>query len=459
MRGYMRVVLCFPFEDAGRPSAVLHLRSALHRLSRLRPDLAGSISTGPDGHVQGCVFLQTSPGDEIRFEHSDISDEFEYGSFDDLQRAEFPPAAFVHPRFALAPATEDGGLMGIAAIKAFFIKGGLLLAVFYTHAIADGDGLRMLIEAVAAQTRDDPVPSGVDCLDHRTAEAQSERQFFAGSKIEDILPLCPEYAILDTPVGPTAPRPRPGGTPADDIKKIGKTFVFDNEKLKELRRRLQHITGEPAPPSNYVTLAALTWAYATKARLADEAYVSKGTPDTPAKLQTMVNWKSRVDPPMTNHAGNATAVAVTAAPTRSVAAAAAAGEAGLAGLAALTRAIARTITGVDSAFVATRARLFAALPDPRLLGLAFDPRTAQDLGFNTWRYFGADVEFAIPGALARTPAAVRRAQDAWNMSGALILPAREGSGEHALLVTLPVTAMEKLVEEEGWRRWVDRVVG
>ncbi len=106
-----------------------------------------------------------------------------------------------------------------------------------------------------------------------------------------------------------------------------------------------------------------------------------------------------------------------------------------------------------------RTDFFSLVADPRHVGLDFDPRTPQDLGFNTWRYFGADTRWHIPGLAAPTPDAMRRTQDEWNMSGSLILPAKADSTVHELLVTLPQSAMDLLCQDDGWMAWVDKVIG
>jgi len=461
MRSYMRTALCFPLDDAARPAAARHLRAALSRLARQRPDFAGRVRTGPAGAKQGYVFLETGPDDEIPFEAHDISADFGY-TFPQLRDADFPPGAFVQPYLGVP--CDMRKPVSVAVVRAFFIAGGLVLAIFFHHSFADGDCLRLFVESIAAQTRGDPVgpaaarpppPKGSDgVFDAAGFSAAAPRDVSA----DDVRRLAPEYALLETPCGPTVPRPRPGGVPAEQIKKTGKTFVFDNRALAALRAAVQEQTGAVRPPSNYVALATLAWAHVTRARLRDVEYVPKGGLDTPARLQTMVNWKARASAARSaGYFGNATIVAVTQLSTRRVVDGCGSPRA----LGALAAAVEATIAGVDDGFVERRTRLFEALPDPRRLGLDFDPRTPQDLGFNTWRYFGADTRWRLAGDEGEEApaAAMRRVQEAWNMSGALILPARRGSAVHELLVTLPATAMELLCKDGAWMRWVARTVG
>ena len=57
------------------------------------------------------------------------------------------------------------------------------------------------------------------------------------------------------------------------------------------------------------------------------------------------------------------------------------------------------------------------------------------------------------------PDKLRRSQDDWNMGGTLILPAREGSTDYEVLLTIPGPAMDLLCRDWGFMRWVSGVVG
>ena len=52
------------------------------------------------------------------------------------------------------------------------------------------------------------------------------------------------------------------------------------------------------------------------------------------------------------------------------------------------------------------------------------------------------------------PDKLRRSQDNWNMGGTLILPAREGSTDYEVLLTIPGPAMDLLCRDWGFMRWV-----
>ncbi|KAI0475444.1 hypothetical protein GGR56DRAFT_695140 [Xylariaceae sp. FL0804] len=152
-------------------------------------------------------------------------------------------------------------------------------------------------------------------------------------------------------------------------------------------------------------------------------------------------------------------------------------------LARLVRRVKASLDAVDEAHVVRRARMLASAPDPRRVGVAFDPRARDTFAFNSWRHFGADVEWALlppgrpgPGPGPGTPGeegeeqvdqevrvqkadAVRRAIGGWSLGTALLLPTRGDAAAQELFVSLEVGAMRVLCDDAGWMRWVDRVIG
>jgi hypothetical protein len=131
----------------------------------------------------------------------------------------------------------------------------------------------------------------------------------------------------------------------------------------------------------------------------------------------------------------------------------------------VVQAIEAAIRGVDDDFVALRTAMIRAAPDPRLVGLATDPRDPRDFYFNTWRHFGAETRWSIPGLLGEggddiglTPDAIRRAQSEWNMGAGLILPGRNSSPRFEVLVTLDVDAMTVMCDDSKWNSFVDEIV-
>ncbi|EPE08601.1 c-8 acyltransferase [Ophiostoma piceae UAMH 11346] len=527
MRGYIRVCLCFPFDQSRLDDAVSHLKASLARLAHQRPDFSGTIET----REGGILWLNKAPN-EIPLYVEDLTEKFPYASYDKLKEAGFPPGAFVGQHFNHpCPMGENLPPVPVSVIKAYLIPGGLILGTYFCHAFADGNCLRIFLECLSAQT----CGQSIDLPSNKRLNAPFANDTNPSTSDNlDLTPLLkktPEYAVLPDITGPTQPRLRPGGRPMDEIERTGKLFVFKNSRLDELReiisgwapcegnennadsanghatghtngrtisgsQECRHTNGQPCyssgsesnsskeslqttrKPSKYTCIAGLTFRGIVKARLSEpkEAQHYPYTPgvDDVARLQTMVNWTSRAfraDNP--EYYGNATAVAVTEVNCHPRDTSILLGRDGdkaqggdLETLSQLVYKIENTIASVDEDFVNARTEMFSRISDPRRIGLEFDPRTPQDLGFNTWRFFGAETYWNIPGVRPEGPGmkstrpdVLRRMQDVWNMAGALILPARNNSPVHELLITLPVTAMERLCNDKDFMQWVDHVIG
>ena len=252
------------------------------------------------------------------------------------------------------------------------------------------------------------------------------------------------------------------------------------------------------------------WVHAARARTATEAHEGTWGDPNVATLTVPVNWRRRAFGAASGgYFGNAAALARTTTTTSELLLSCRDEKI----WAGVVRKLEREIRGVDGEFVRTRIELFEGARDPRVLGLVMDPRVAADLAFNTWREFGADTlwdlgldadatlngdgnavqngEIEVDGTgedgvyengnvkggengtsdnedvsknrKGRTtgvkPDKLRRSQDNWNMGGTLILPAREGSTDYEVLLTIPGPAMDLLYQDWGFMRWVSGVLG
>ncbi|KAI1139258.1 hypothetical protein F5Y05DRAFT_342831 [Hypoxylon sp. FL0543] len=452
-RVYICVVLCFPCDNQRRQDAVHHIDSALKRLARERPVFAGRLQASNGGSVS----LHRSPLQDIPFEVLPATEtsRLEYAR---LRDAGFPPGTFIHPRFSV-PGNLSSNLdaIPVSRVQAEFPSGGLLLSIFLHHGLVDGGSLRVFLECFAAQTRNTPVnlPSEQAfpmsyCRSHKTPFTVHDVSTFTG-----LLAGCPEYTMLRDLSGPTQPRLLKTGLSMAHIEKIGKIFVFKNERLQELRELIRSRNGSIEPPSAYTSLAALAFAHITRARVAAEKYLP-GVKPRVAMLWNSVNWRTRAFKGATdNYFGNAALPAVTKA-TMAQLKAACEDDNELARLVPLIKA---SIDAVDQEYVSRRLAMLSEVPDPRLVGVNYDPRMPEVLAFNTWRHFGADIEWNIPGVPVARADAIRRAHGSWNLGTALILPAKADSMKQELFVSLSVDSMRLLCADDGWTRWVDRIIG
>ncbi|KAI5920550.1 hypothetical protein F4810DRAFT_702852 [Camillea tinctor] len=452
-RVYICVVLCFPCDDRLRGDAARHIKQALERLARERPVFAGRLHANSSGRVT----LRRSSLHDIPFQVVSSEDGTEH-DYERLKEAGFPPATFVRSRFGISGTVGSNcESIPVSKVHAEFARGGLLLSIYLHHGLVDGGSLRIFLETFAAQTRDIPIDlpseqafSLTPRLRRTTARIRNESNF------EKLVAKCPEYTILNDLSGPTQPRILNIGKSMSNIERTGKIFVFRNERLQQLREQVQRINGSVNLPSAYTSLAALAFAHITKARTKVEKYLSESEPSQTAMLWNSVNWRTRAFQHATgNYFGNAALPAVTRVPKSQLVAACSDDYK----LAKLVPVVKSSIDAVDEAYVQRRLMMLSHAPDPRLVGVNYDPRMAEVLAFNTWRHFGADVEWNIPGVPVAKPDAIRRAHGGWNLGTALILPARTDSPKQELFVSLSVDAMELLCEDKGWMRWVDRVIG
>lgn len=457
-RAYTQVALCFPF-DGDKTAAESHIKSALERLARQRRDFAGNLKTDPHtGHVQ----LEKHSNDEISFEVVDHGDKLPL-TYEQLKAKDFAPSTFVHPDFARDGALAPFSLVPVCQVQASFIQGGLILWVCLHHTFADGDGLRMFLECFSAQTRGTKVDHPKNTVFEPTY-TRSDSASSPVSAVEDLLKNCPEYIKA---LKPQPDSPGMVGTPfahmsysrPSVIPKKGNIFVFRHDRLDQLKSLIEAIqpSGQKKRPSSYVTLASLTWAHVTKARTETEPEAMAADPSGLAKLIKCVDWKKRASAYETKeYFGVAVALPFSQMPVEAVVKPCSDFNA----MVPLTRNIEDTIESVNDEFVAQRtAALKAATEeDSRGVVLDLDPRNPKHLVFNTWRHLGADAKWEIPGITAVKPDAIRPVRGEIGMGYALILPAKKDSMVHELVVTLPEKAMEVLMKDHDYMRWVDRVV-
>ncbi|GAP85032.2 putative c-8 acyltransferase [Rosellinia necatrix] len=455
-RGYISVVLCFPCDDSRREDAASHIRQSLIRLANKRPLFSGRLYTTSDG----IVMLRRSRDYSIPFEVIS-NDDGTVADYEQLKHAGFPPAAFVHPRYGIPGLVgADCSPIPVSKVDVTFVRGGLLLSVFLQHAITDGGSLKVFLEALGNQTRNisDRLPSEQrlriripeGAVGHMIPPIPRFIQFMG------LMAMCPEYAILEDRSGPTQPQMRATGLPIADLDKIGKIFVFTTKKLDELRKIVKTTNKSEQRPTAYMSLAALAFAHITKARIRTEPALTGIEAGNSAMLWNSVNWRPRAFPGAThNYFGNAVLPARTNV-TRELANAACHDHSALARLVPLIK---RSIDVIDEEHVRRRMAMMSCAPDPRLVGVSYDPRSPEILAFNTWRHFGADVEWNIPGVPVSKPDTIRRATGGWGLGTALLLPAQQSSARQELYVSLSVGAMEALCQDERWMEWVDRVIG
>ncbi|KAH9906028.1 hypothetical protein F4778DRAFT_769829 [Xylariomycetidae sp. FL2044] len=454
-RVYICVVLCFPCDDERRDTAATHIESSLKRLAKERPIFAGRLKASSSGGIS----IHYAPSNDIPFEVLP-TDEVRQRHYEDMRDRGFPPSDFISPQFAVSGSAAPGsGSIPMSKVQAGFCRGGLLLHIFLHHGLVDGGSLKVFLESFGAQTRNvlTNLPS-----DQAFPGTTSFRDVWVPAHMHDVTSFrnlvakCPEYTILSDLSGPTQPRLLKTGLSISHIEKTGRIFVFKNERLQQLREKTRACNNSFELPSSYTCLAALAFAHITKARIEADRYHLGAPPRPTATLWNSVNWRTRAFREATgNYFGNAALPAVTKISMPQLMAACYDDRE----LARLVPAVKASIDVVDEEYVRRRHAMLSQVPDPRLVGVNYDPRMAEVLAFNTWRHFGADVEWSIPGVSVSKPDAIRRAHGGWNLGTALILPAKLDSPTQELFVSLSAEAMKLLLADGGWMQWVENVIG
>ncbi|KAK3938328.1 hypothetical protein QBC46DRAFT_441080 [Diplogelasinospora grovesii] len=488
-RVYISIGLCFPFADKARGVAIAHMKRSLEGLARQRPDFAGTLELGEGNNKCNVLLRKGGPASEIPLKilsGADIDFEATYAQ---LERDGFPARAFVNPQLAIDGTLSSRQPIPVSQVRVLFIEGGLLLLVDLHHASADGGALGTFLCCFANQTwlasgsqppNPQVQPSNLE-LPVRVLNAVGGAAGGGGASFEELLKGCEEYVPLPDPTGPTQPY-MPGSMPdiEANFPRDGRIFVFTKQRLKSLQNKL-YMTGKfPSQPSNYVALAALTWACVATTRLElwekaarDSAKAVTRPYHGKAVWFTPVDWSRRAyKKEMEQHFGSSTTWAFTKGVNESLLRNAYANIRELKrpvdeeadsnlkmdALAELAVHIQKAITAVDEPYVDQRTELFGGAPDIRRIGLAFDPRIPQNLGFNTWTSMGADAEWDIPGVSKSKPDAMRRFQAQWSQPGALIMPKKEKSTDYELVITLPQHVIRELLKDKNWMQWVERVI-
>ncbi|KAK8045603.1 hypothetical protein PG993_005627 [Apiospora rasikravindrae] len=499
-RTYTEVMLCFPVE--GDPTHALnHLKGSVTFLENNYPLFTARLVPSPNDD-SGRLHLSTSSVKGVydlpfvgstRFYNEDGT----FIKYDALRDAGFPVSElsviFARDDAAVRIHTQP---LSVALVHGVALDRGLLVRILVHHALFDGHMRSHFIDCLAAATRGQtrlksPTKTSFPFdYDHN----QSFRKRLSG---------CPELVLFPHPM----PSPRlsnmvHGGYPHEGIPKTSKVFVFSEAKVKELQELLYRHSASSPPPgssaagegkenkaavlSTYVCISALTFAHVVRARLRGEGfqYLSQTAHASSAVLRHEVDFRRRAFISQNlaeTYFGNATVSVFTRVSQALVLAAAGAmgqlggvafplrdkvdvdGSGKAEKLAGLAREIKGSLDAVDEDYVRARLAVAETVSDPRRLGLDYDPRQPQVLGFNSWRYTGGSEPWGFPsstsssssssGEQGQRPEAFRVARG-YSMHNALILPQRHGSRDQEVLVSLSQVAMGELLKDVGWMKWV-----
>lgn len=478
-RNYVSIALCFPFAKyASQFSAIVRIKAALQDLGRQRPDFAGRLRTNADN---GEIYLETHDDNEIPFEGIKLPEDLNI-TYDYLQKLDFHQRVLTHPSFLVDASLSPSQVRPVTQVRLSFIDGGLLLFILAHHSFTDGDGLRMFLECFAACTRGalhmpefprdgtiDPLASRADdmlrevvprkhTLNEGTPQEADQSTYLKA--LHELLKHTPEFTCH-----PGLPHPlafhHPLALPPESSPRASTTFMFSKTRLESLRELLTEILG-PGNATTLVTLAALTWAHVTQARkLTDPAGWAADTDDGPAQLHLPVNWRRRVTgtPAVEQYFGSTSVHLMVRVDCNTLLLAA---NGHTTALASVASCIHEAIQIVDDDFVARRSAVMTAAvrgPGPQAVGLSHEPRNPRHLIFNSWRTFGADTEWDIPGVGRNVkPTAIRPARGFMHLGLAQVMPGRSDEVAYVLNLGLPAEALTALVEDQEFMKWIGRAL-
>ncbi|CEI67805.1 hypothetical protein FVEN_g9609 [Fusarium venenatum] len=475
-RAYIRLWYCFPCEETASLNDLKeYLKPTLSTLSEIFPDLKGRISLL--SNPPGCLAISSADDTAIPLKASDQRDTYGW-TYSKLKSQGFPAKAFIGESFDPSYRLVEGQ-PGIPSfeINIRLIKGGLLLGIYGHHSIFDAGHMHTVIKAFAKLTNNNTrmvdIATSINpntesrVVENDVTEVQPAMDF------EELLSRCPEYRFLSYPLGPTQFRVPESGMQSIDIQNTGRIFVIEDQLLYDLKKELTHVSSinsQTYHSSTFTCLTAITWAHVTKARLSSNGSLSSLSSTEisfpkEARLMISVDWRRRISTnAASNSAGNTIALPIASVRIQTILAACNSDRVvACSALADIVLAIEQAVLSVDDDFVALRTALFCASPDLRLIGLDFDLCDPLDFYFNTWRHFGTQTSWGLPGLANQelnggfTADAIRRAQASFANGAGLVLPATDRTG-FEIVLTLDINAMELLCTDPSWLHWVEHTV-
>lgn len=296
-RSYTLTALLFPYEKSiPHLEAITHIKTALQRLAKHRPDFTGSLILGPFGKS---IYLYQSGNNEIPFVVGDPLEDQDT-SYGRLQAQGFPLRAFTQPGLKTAARLSEWATKPVIHVQMTFLDGGLLLVILLHKSFADSDGMRMILECFAACTRGETPPEypqdgDIDPFEFR---ANALEQHWKGRKktFDELLKQTPEFSHHPAQAEPMGFYTRvTSNMPPQTIPQISVTLVFPKRRLEILKENVtRHLISSVEPLSTFAVLAGLTWAHVTRAQKQSCPQAWAADPDGLAQLFMAVSWRSRV---------------------------------------------------------------------------------------------------------------------------------------------------------------------
>jgi BAHD acyltransferase len=477
-RVYGRYLAFFPFPDVAYAEvAVKALRAGLAETLTRFPYLAGTVGLD-DSIDQRLQILYSDPLDteteasRILSINLDVATSPNY-NYNELEEAGFPaldlPSAIIcpgllkdHPgldegdRFAEKSATLQKGIpLPPFAAQATFIPGGLVLSVWFYHAVSDGTGQARIQEvwsdAVRALTVASSRTSITALVEHIDHAAGNQKHFQDVEDAADDSPSAREAltelaAESETSIKPIRPRVNPHRAASYEV--ATKIFSIPSSTVSDLEKSLSELAKTHV--SHFASLAALIWSHVLHVRM--PLIIAAG--NTKSTLAVVADLRKALEEPMSSrdHLGNTVLSAMPSWSIPSVTPGSIFQAPDLQHITALAVKITEAVRAIDEDWITSRFK--HVYNDPTTTENAhLTFANGPDLYITSWQRMGADREWFIPGTSSAKPTAVRRA--AWQSEGGIVvLPRREDDeAPYEIMVSLAeeeMAAFEQVMRESGW---------
>jgi trichothecene 3-O-acetyltransferase len=443
MRSYVRLCLCFPVQKADLGSIEEKLRNIFTCHVYNRPFLAGNVHLVQGAEQSGLLELRCTRGDledwQPIVKHLS-KPEFPY-RYQELTDAGMPSSAFIGNVLNPLPDAPDSHVASAFRVQANLIQGGLIVALYLHHSVADGTSIALLLVPITEV----PLSSshGVQSLPTVTAAESRMREGLSVTNGVSANPtLHPEWD------SPYARAKQPASPPVA----VSRVFSFCENQLDKFKNALiQALDAKIQDHSRFLStqdcLAALIWTSVTKAR-ARKA-------DSPATMHSIlampVNIRTKVDPPLPpSYFGNACSLKLIALPFSRLLC----NLDDIPAICLVASAIRNEIAKVDDSYARSAIAYINSCEDVRETNLAaLDLET--DLIYTNLS--ALPMEESDLGLGLGVPQWVRKPSTKPQGPGCIVLPKRVEQGLWEVMVQLEHRDMEGLLGDEGFRQFVVRV--
>lgn len=504
IRIYGRYYIVFPFPDTKHAGeAIDSLRIGFKEVLRRLPCLAGTINMPfiasdclqvlfPDPidlEAEAARVFTVNLDEAINTDYHYNTLERTYFSAENLPAEVFCPALIKnHPGlddddpYAERMNSLKRGPLPASAAHATFIPGGLVLSVWFHHAITDGAGNARILEVWSAAVK------SLNMYTQETKPSKTSSMLITTDNITDVNLARGDLATLARRLNVEATNPQAervlqrSANPIHELpyKVITKMFRFPSSVITHLSKAMSQHTEKHI--SHFASLAGLVWANIIQARL--PGFIAVG--NTKSTLAVIIDLRKHLPGPFSSseYLGNLVASKMPTwdlfqsgnsitcqnmsvetdfeediehamlLPTISVARL----QINIQNLASFIKDVDDAVHSVDEKWIGRKFNQILADPtqtDQSCLKFGNGP----DLYITSWQHMGADREWCIPGTSDAQPAAIRRA--AWVSEGGIVVLPRKRDIEgrepaaYEVLVSLAEEDMKGFEDSLAEGKWLE----